>query len=129
MNNPPTVEDFRNSLIGGSFPEDPYTDEIVQQYLDLAAEIHVCSANAQIYLAAHFMYLDSQMGTNTGDVEETEGSGFAVEQSVGDLKVKYLASQSDKGMEDAEYMRTPYGRRYINLRDAALKKFTPRVFR
>lgn len=113
------------------FPEfkDPVlSDDQVQFYLDLASEVHRCSETAQLYLAAHFAALDIADGvgdesTDTGDIG-TAGEGFAVQQKVGDLSVKYAEPGS---ATEAEYARTAYGRRANQLMKAAKTRLTVSV--
>ncbi len=117
-----TLENFR-----GLFPEfaDPVaTDVQVNFALELAAEQHKCSDNAKLYLAAHTIQLWINEGVGGDGTTETQGSGFAVRQKVGDLEAQYTAP---KNTDDAYYMTTPYGRQYLALRNAANRKFAPRV--
>jgi hypothetical protein len=106
-----TLTNFR-----GLFPEfdDPVaTDTQVEFAIELAREIHRCSENAILYLAAHMVQLWTTEGTGSAQSDESQGSGFAVRQKVGDLEAQYTAP---KNPDDAYYMRTSYGRQYLALR-------------
>lgn len=119
-----TISNFRTL-----FPEFSSVDDAKVTFaLELASEVHGCSENAQLFLAAHFIALDLAEGvgdesTSTGDID-TNGTGFAESQKVGDISVKYTTPEKS---EDAEFMRTSYGRRFLSLRDAAKKKLTLRI--
>jgi len=110
-----TLSNFRTL-----FPEfdDPVlSDSKVELYLEQASEIHSCSGTAQLYLAAHLAAMDLASDGQAPEDAVTVGEGFAKTQKVGDLSLTLadLANPSD-----GEYMRTKYGRKYVQFRDAAL---------
>lgn len=107
------------------FPEFNSVDDAkVSFMLELAREQFNCSENAVLYLAAHMLSLDSNEDVSGAGNDETQGSGFAVRQKVGDLEVQYVAP---KDADDAYYMQTPYGRRFLALRNARKKIFPVRI--
>lgn len=116
-----TLENFRTL-----FPEfAAESDSRVEFALELAREQFCGSENGVLYLAAHTLCLWKSEGTGseTGSTE-TQGSGFATRQRVGDLEVQYSAPDKTS---DADFMRTPYGRQFLNLKNALAKKLSVRV--
>jgi len=105
------------------------TDAQVEFALELAAEQHRCSENAQLYLAAHTIQLWKEDGMLDGTgTTESETVGQILKEKVGDLEVSYSDISKTAEIGDEYYKRTPYGRQYLALKEAAVKKFTPRVF-
>jgi hypothetical protein len=115
-----TIERFREI-----YPEfDSVPDAEVEYALELAKEIHGCSANAIYALTAHFLALASVEGgdgssPSTGVLKDVKKS------KVGRVTTEYVSMAGN--MEDSFYETTMYGRRYLALSTARLKKFCTRV--
>ncbi len=92
-------------------------DPTVLMYLGDALSIFNCNDTATQYLAAHFLVLDidSGAGSTGGDVDG--GSDNVVSESVGAISTTWKTSNTEKA-SDIEYETTPYGRRYMQFRNA-----------
>ena len=102
-----TLDSFRTL-----FPEfAAVPDAQVDFAFEVANEITCASDNAKLFLCAHIVSLRVNEGVGSTGSEETQGSGFAVVQQVGDLRAEYVAPRP----EDADFARTPYGRQYLAL--------------
>ena len=115
-----TIERFREL-----YPEfNDVPDSDVEYALELAQELHRCSANAIYALTAHFLALSQMQGQDGEDV--ATGVVKDVKKSkVGRVATEYISMASN--VEDSYYTTTPYGQLYLALRNSALKKFTARV--
>lgn len=103
------------------FPEfQNVSDVVVLLYIEMAGKIFCACTTAQLYLAAHLLTLDDAngVGQNGGSVGGSldGGNGEVTNERVGELEVTTKA-MADKGA-DTYYTTTPYGRRYIVLRNA-----------
>ena len=117
----PTVEKFKTL-----YPEfDSVDDVVVQLNLDMAYEIHKCSEFAVYALTAHFLYLQEKEGTGSSGSSATGTLKEITKSTVGRVKTEF-ASMSESS-EDSYYETSPYGRKYLALRDASLKRFSTRV--
>lgn len=114
-----TLERFREI-----YPEfNEVADSDVEYALELAQEIHRCSANAIYALSAHFLALASMQEDgeiSTGVVKDVKKS------RVGRVATEYI-SMTDGNVEDSYYNTTPYGQLFLALSNSAKKKFTSRV--
>ena len=110
------------------YPEfdSPVSEDAEAEYaLELAQEIHRCSANAIYALAAHFLSLAITQGQG-GDSPAT-GSVQQIKKSrVGRVATEFV--QMAGSMEDSFYETTPYGKLFLALKNASLKKFVTKVF-
>ena len=102
------------------FPEfDGESDAKVLLYLGDACAIFSCCTKATIYLAAHLLSLDLVSGTGEagegGGVDG--GNGVVASESVGSVSTSYK-NGSDANAKDVFYETTPYGRKYIQFRNA-----------
>jgi hypothetical protein len=109
------------------YPEfDSVENSDIQYAIELAMEVHRCSANAVYALVAHLIALSAMEGTG-GD----EPSGSVVQtvkkSRVGRISTEYFSMFSDKHPENSYYETTPYGRRFLMLQQSALKKLATRV--
>lgn len=120
-----TLERFRE--LYPEFNDPVSTDTEVVYALELAQEIHRCSANAIYALAAHFLALANIQGT--GGTEPSSTTVQQVQKSkVGRITTEYVKMASSGNSQDSYYETTPYGRTYLALRNAALNKMTTRVY-
>ena len=100
------------------FPElDSESDTTILMYLGDALSVFSCNDKATQYLAAHFLVLDtdSGVGSTGGDIDG--GDGVVASESVGAVSTAYK-NLTDGNAKDAAYETTPYGRRFIQFRNA-----------
>jgi UDP-N-acetylmuramyl tripeptide synthase len=119
------------SLAGfrAKYPEfdDPVaSDEDVNFALELAQEIHGCSANAIYALTAHFLVLAGMTGTG-GGTPATSTLDVVKKKRVGRVVTEYVR-MSATNVEDSYYETTPYGQMFLALKNAALKRLATRVY-
>ena len=104
-------------LFRARFPEfEAQMDAMLTMILTDAMAIFALSSSATLYLAAHLMALDieSELGSTGASVDG--GDGEIVSDSAGG-KAGSFKPMADKG-RDTFFTTTPYGRRYITLRNA-----------
>ena len=108
-----TLAGFR-SYFGSAFPSDGYDDAAVTRALDEAGDIYNRTARGQLYLAAHYLLLNTE-----ADAAPTidDGAGAVTMEGIGPRRVNYLSTARDAG--DAGFARTPYGQRFLELREVA----------
>ena len=86
-------------------------------YIEDAICIFNCCDKAIIYLAAHLLTLDNASGAGSTGGDVDGGNGLVSSEAVGSVNTSY-ANQAVAGSKDVYYETTPYGRRYIQLRNA-----------
>ena len=118
-----TLAQFR--ILYPEFDDPISTDDEVNYALELAQEIHRCSANAIYALAAHFLALAIAQGT--GGVAPVTGTLQQVKKTrVGRIATEYVL-MSAGNVEDSYYETTPYGKLFLALRNASYKRFVTQV--
>ena len=103
------------------FPEfdDPVaTDAAVLIYLGDACAIFSCGRRATLYLAAHLLQVDLTSGAGSTGGGEDGGNGVVSSETVGKVSTSYK-NTSDSNSKDVFYETTPYGRKYIQFRNAS----------
>ena len=106
-----TLAGFR-AYFGDEFPGADYPDTAVSRALDDAASIYNRTARGQLYLAAHYLILDTAA---VGEIDD--GAGAVTMERIGPRSVSYMSTAS--GPDDAGFTRTAYGRRFVELRRQA----------
>ena len=101
-------------------------DSDVEYTIELAMEVHRCSANAIYALVAHLLALSEMEGTG-GDAPSGSVVQTVKKSRVGRISTEYFSMFSDKHPENSYYETTPYGRRFLMLQQSALKKLATRV--
>lgn len=100
------------------FPEFAADEDVrIIMYIEDAQSIFNCCDKAIIYLAAHLLTLDNASGAGSTGGEDDGGNGVVASETVGRVSTSYV-NQSAAGSKDVYYETTPYGRRYIQLRNA-----------
>lgn len=101
------------------------TDSRVGTFADLAAQTLTASAWGAVYgqavalLTCHMLTL--LPADADADDSSVEAAGPVQSKSAGDVSVSYAAASGVTGevaIEDADLLRTVYGRRFIALRDS-----------
>jgi len=119
-----TIERFRG--IYPEFDDVTYPDAEVQYALDLAQEVHRCSANALYAVAAHFLSLfTAEKIRNDGGGASTSSVGTIKKARVGRIATEFVSMAATAA--DVYYEQTPYGKLYLALRNAAARKLSTRV--
>ncbi len=103
------------------FPEfDSVSDALVLLQLGDALSVFNCNDKATLFLAAHYLTLDTSSGVGVagpgGGVDE--GLGVVASETVGKVSTSYK-NASDINAKDAAYETTPYGRRFIQFRNSS----------
>ena len=117
-----TLERFRE--IYPEFADVPDSD--VEYALELAQEVHRCSANAIYALTAHFLALAEMNGTG-GDTPATGTTRLVKKSRVGRVATEYV-TMTQNNPENSYYESTAYGQLFLTLKNSALNKFSTRVF-
>jgi len=102
-------------------------DADVDFALELAQEIHGCSALAIYALTAHFLALAGMQGTGVAGAPSTTSVDVVKKKRVGRVVTEYVRLSADR-VEDAYYESTPYGKTFLALKNAALKRLSTRVY-
>lgn len=95
------------------------TDARINLYIDDACEIFACCETPILYLAAHLLTLDnaSDIGVAGSGGVNDGGNGVVASEAVGAVNTSYK-NVADANTKDVFYETTPYGRRYIQGRNA-----------
>jgi len=117
-----TVARFRE--IYPEFDEETYPDVRVEYMMELAQEVHACSANAIYALTAHLLALAHAEGTGASGGTVTTGTVQTVKKArVGRVASEFVSMAGS--VEDVYFEQTPYGKTYLLLSNH--KRFSTRV--
>lgn len=98
------------------FSETDYPDDVVQALLDTAKSMSNFSEDATYYLAAHLLTLWNLEGGTKAMVDDR--GGIIVGETIGPKALQFKSQARDN--RDVFYLRTPWGRLYLQLRRSGL---------
>jgi hypothetical protein len=91
------------------------SDARILIYLNDALKIFSLCCTTVLYLAAHLLTLDNDSGAGGSGGSVDGGEGETVSESAGGVSASFK-SQADTG-KDSFYTVTPYGRRFLAMRN------------
>ncbi len=109
------------ALFRATFPAPQFNyvnDAVLELYYNQALAIFGMCSQAMIFLAAHLITLDKENGLFSGEAGGSVdgGNGEVTSEKVGQIQVNMVSAAENA--RDVYFQTTPYGRKYIQFRNA-----------